>query len=154
MRFGIVVFPGSNCDSDCYHVARELLHCEAEYIWHKERDLKRADVVVLPGGFAYGDYLRAGALARFSPVMDSVAEFAGAGGPVLGIWAKRDRSITPEKVAAFDQALTEAGVEHEFHSYDAEHAFANPSGGRYNPEAAKDAWDKTLKFLDANVRSK
>jgi len=73
---------------------------------------------------------------------------------VLGIWAKRDRSITPEKVAAFDKALTEAGVKHEFHSYDADHAFANPSGGRYNPEAAKDAWDKTLKFLDATVRSK
>jgi phosphoribosylformylglycinamidine synthase subunit PurQ / glutaminase len=85
MRFGIVVFPGSNCDADCYHVVRELLGCEAEYVWHKERGLKGADVVVLPGGFAYGDYLRAGALARFSPVMDSVAEFARAGGPVLGI---------------------------------------------------------------------
>ncbi|MGH9317177.1 MAG: phosphoribosylformylglycinamidine synthase subunit PurQ [Thermoanaerobaculia bacterium] len=85
MRFGIVVFPGSNCDADCYHVARELLGCEAQYIWHKDRDLKGADVVLLPGGFAYGDYLRAGALARFSPVMESVAEFARAGGPVLGI---------------------------------------------------------------------
>ena len=85
MRFAIVVFPGSNCDTDCYHVARELLGCEAEYIWHKDRDLKGADVVVLPGGFAYGDYLRAGALARFSPVMESVAEFARSGGPVLGI---------------------------------------------------------------------
>jgi phosphoribosylformylglycinamidine synthase I len=85
MNFGIVVFPGSNCDADCYHVARELLGCDAQFIWHKERDLKGADVVVLPGGFAYGDYLRAGALARFSPVMDLVAEFAGAGGPVLGI---------------------------------------------------------------------
>jgi carboxymethylenebutenolidase len=74
-------------------------------------------------------------------------------GPLLGIWAKRDRSITPEKVAAFDKALTEAGVRHEFHHYDADHAFANPSGGRFNPEAAKDAWDKTLKFLSANVRS-
>jgi len=87
------------------------------------------------------------------PITD-VARLKTLRGPVLGIWAKRDRSITPEKVAAFDKALTEAGVKHEFHSYDADHAFANPSGGRYNPEAAKDAWDKTLKFLDATVRSK
>jgi carboxymethylenebutenolidase len=71
---------------------------------------------------------------------------------VLGIWANKDRSITPEKVAQFDQALTEAGVKHEFHAYDADHAFANPSGGRYNGAAAKDAWDKTLKFLAANLR--
>jgi len=87
------------------------------------------------------------------PITD-VARLKTLRGPVLGIWAKRVRSITPEKVAAFDTALTEAGVKHEFHSYDADHAFANPSGGRYNPEAAKDAWDKTLKFLDATLRSK
>ena len=85
MRFAIVVFPGSNCDADCFHIAKELLGCEAEYVWHKETDLKGADAVILPGGFAYGDYLRAGALARFSPVMESVAEFAKAGGAVLGI---------------------------------------------------------------------
>ncbi len=85
MKFAIVVFPGSNCDQDCYHIAKDVLGCEAEYVWHNERDLKGADAVILPGGFAYGDYLRAGALARFSPVMDSVAEFALCGGPVLGI---------------------------------------------------------------------
>jgi phosphoribosylformylglycinamidine synthase len=85
LKFGVVVFPGSNCDADCYHIARNLLGCEADYIWHQGRDLKGADVLVLPGGFAYGDYLRAGALARFSPVMESVADFAGRGGPVLGI---------------------------------------------------------------------
>jgi phosphoribosylformylglycinamidine synthase subunit PurQ / glutaminase len=85
MKFGIVVFPGSNCDQDCHHVAADLLGCEADYIWHHDRDLKGSDVVILPGGFAYGDYLRAGALARFSPVMESVAAFAKAGGPVLGI---------------------------------------------------------------------
>jgi phosphoribosylformylglycinamidine synthase I len=85
MRFSIVVFPGSNCDQDCAYVARELLGCEAEYVWHADRDLKSADAVIIPGGFAYGDYLRAGALARFSPVMESVAEFARSGGPVLGI---------------------------------------------------------------------
>jgi len=85
VKFSIVVFPGSNCDQDCHHVATELLGCEADYVWHAETDLKGADVVLIPGGFAYGDYLRAGALARFSPVMDSVAKFARAGGPVLGI---------------------------------------------------------------------
>ncbi|HEY7111884.1 MAG TPA: phosphoribosylformylglycinamidine synthase subunit PurQ [Thermoanaerobaculia bacterium] len=85
MKFAVVVFPGSNCDQDCYHIAKDLLGCEAEYVWHHETDLKGADVVILPGGFAYGDYLRAGALARFSPVMDSVAKFANEGGPVLGI---------------------------------------------------------------------
>ena len=85
------------------------------------------------------------------PVLD-VARLKVLHGPVLGIWANKDRSITPEKVAQFDQALTEAGVKHEFHAYDADHAFANPSGGRYNGEAAKDAWDKTLKFLAANLR--
>ena len=85
MKFAIVVFPGSNCDQDCYHVVRELLGCEAEYVWHHDRDLKDADAVILPGGFAYGDYLRAGALARFSPVMESVSRFAREGGPVLGI---------------------------------------------------------------------
>lgn len=85
MKFAIVVFPGSNCDQDCDHVARELLGQETHFVWHRDRDLKGADVVILPGGFAYGDYLRAGALARFSPVMESVAEFAGKGGPVLGI---------------------------------------------------------------------
>jgi carboxymethylenebutenolidase len=85
------------------------------------------------------------------PILD-VARLKVLHGPVLGIWANRDRSITPEKVAQFDQALTEAGVKHEFHAYDADHAFANPSGGRYNGEAAKDAWDKTLRFLAANLR--
>ena len=85
MRFAIVVFPGSNCDQDCFHIAKDLLGCEAEYVWHGDRDLKGADVVLLPGGFAYGDYLRAGALARFSPVMESVTAFAREGGAVLGI---------------------------------------------------------------------
>jgi phosphoribosylformylglycinamidine synthase len=84
-KFGIVVFPGSNCDQDCYYVATELLGCDAEFIWHRDTALKGADVVILPGGFAYGDYLRAGALARFSPVMESVTRFAMDGGPVLGI---------------------------------------------------------------------
>jgi phosphoribosylformylglycinamidine synthase subunit PurQ / glutaminase len=85
LRFAVVVFPGSNCDQDCYHIARDLLGCEAEYVWHHDTDLKDADAVILPGGFAYGDYLRAGALARFSPVMESVARFAREGGAVLGI---------------------------------------------------------------------
>jgi phosphoribosylformylglycinamidine synthase len=85
MKFGIVVFPGSNCDQDCHHVAKDLLGCEADFIWHHDTDLKGSDVIILPGGFAYGDYLRTGAIARFAPVMRSVAEFAKKGGPVLGI---------------------------------------------------------------------
>jgi phosphoribosylformylglycinamidine synthase I len=85
MRFGIVVFPGSNCDHDVYHVVKHVLGADAAFVWHKDRDLRKADVVVLPGGFSYGDYLRTGALARHSPVMEEVVRFANAGGPVLGI---------------------------------------------------------------------
>jgi phosphoribosylformylglycinamidine synthase len=85
MRFGVVVFPGSNCDHDIYHAMKHVVGQEARFVWHKERDLKDLDAVVLPGGFSYGDYLRTGAIARFSPVMDSVMDFAKKGGPVLGI---------------------------------------------------------------------
>ena len=85
MKFAIVVFPGSNCDHDAYHAAKHVLGQEAEFVWHKETALKGADVVVLPGGFSHGDYLRTGAIARFSPIMSAVAQFAAAGGPVLGI---------------------------------------------------------------------
>src|SRR6187401_1778988 len=85
MKFSIIVFPGSNCDHDAYHAAKHVLGQDAEFIWHKETSLKGADVVVLPGGFSHGDYLRTGAIARFSPVMASVAQFAREGGPVLGI---------------------------------------------------------------------
>jgi phosphoribosylformylglycinamidine synthase I len=85
MKFGIVVFPGSNCDHDAYHAAKYVLGEDAEYLWHKDADLRGADVVVLPGGFAHGDYLRCGAMARFSPIMREVQAFAARGGPVLGI---------------------------------------------------------------------
>jgi len=85
MKFGIVTFPGSNCDYDAYHAVTEILGEEAVYLWHKEHDLQNADVIVLPGGFSYGDYLRAGAIARFSPIMQEVAAHAKAGGPVLGV---------------------------------------------------------------------
>jgi phosphoribosylformylglycinamidine synthase I len=85
MKFAIVVFPGSNCDHDAYHAAKHVLGQEAEFLWHKETTLRGADVVVLPGGFSHGDYLRTGAIARFSPVMDAVRAFAADGGPVLGI---------------------------------------------------------------------
>jgi phosphoribosylformylglycinamidine synthase subunit PurQ / glutaminase len=85
MRFGIVVFPGSNCDEDAYHAARDVFGLDAEYLWHKDADLKNVDVVVLPGGFAHGDYLRTGAMARFSPIMSEVRAFVDRGGPVLGI---------------------------------------------------------------------
>jgi phosphoribosylformylglycinamidine synthase I len=82
---GVVVFPGSNCDHDTYHVVKHVCGASARFVWHKEHDLKGLDAVILPGGFAYGDYLRTGAIAKFSPVMKAVAEFAKKGGPVLGI---------------------------------------------------------------------
>ena len=85
MKFAVVVFPGSNCDEDAYHAAQDVLGQEAEYIWHKTTELRGADVVILPGGFAHGDYLRTGAMARFSPIMKAVEAFAARGGPVLGI---------------------------------------------------------------------
>jgi phosphoribosylformylglycinamidine synthase I len=85
MNFAIIVFPGSNCDHDAYHAAKHVLGQDAEFVWHKETSLKGADVVILPGGFSHGDYLRTGAIARFSPIMTAVNEFAGQGGPVLGI---------------------------------------------------------------------
>lgn len=85
MKFAVVVFPGSNCDHDAYYAAKDVLGQQAEYVWHKDADLKGADVVLLPGGFAHGDYLRCGAMARFSPVMGAVRAFAARGGPILGI---------------------------------------------------------------------
>lgn len=85
MKFGIVTFPGSNCDYDAYHAVVDALGEEAVYLWHKDHDLAGSDVVILPGGFSYGDYLRAGAIARFSPIMSEVAAHAKRGGPVLGI---------------------------------------------------------------------
>jgi len=85
MKFAVVVFPGSNCDHDAYHAVRHVLGHDAAFLWHKETSLGGADVVILPGGFSHGDYLRTGAIARFSPVMDAVRAFAEQGGPVLGI---------------------------------------------------------------------
>ena len=85
MKIAIIVFPGSNCDHDAHYAAEHVLGQDAELIWHKDTSLRGADVVVLPGGFAHGDYLRTGAIARFSPIMQEVRRFADAGGPVLGI---------------------------------------------------------------------
>jgi len=85
MRFAIVRFPGSNCDADCERAVTEGLGHEAAYVWHKDTDLGNVDAVLLPGGFSYGDHLRAGAIARFSPIMPAVVEYAEAGGPVVGI---------------------------------------------------------------------
>jgi phosphoribosylformylglycinamidine synthase I len=85
LRFGIIVFPGSNCDHDSHYVAETILGQEARLIWHKESSLGDVDVVILPGGFSYGDYLRCGALARFSPIMKDVVRYSNNGGLVLGI---------------------------------------------------------------------
>lgn len=85
MKFGVVVFPGSNCDHDTYHVISKVIGQPVEFIWHKEERVGHCDAILLPGGFSYGDYLRTGAIARFSPVMRAVKEFAEGGGLVLGI---------------------------------------------------------------------
>ncbi|MEG8947045.1 phosphoribosylformylglycinamidine synthase subunit PurQ [Rosettibacter firmus] len=84
-KFGVIIFPGANCDHDAYYATKKVLGYNAEFIWHKERDLKDCDVIILPGGFSYGDYLRTGAIAKFSPVMEEVIKFANNGGIVLGI---------------------------------------------------------------------
>jgi len=85
MKFGVVTFPGSNCDYDAFHAVTEILGEEAVYLWHKDHDLQGSDVIILPGGFSYGDYLRAGAIARFSPIMQEVMAHAKSGGPVIAI---------------------------------------------------------------------
>lgn len=85
MKFGVVIFPGSNCDHDTYHVISKVIGQPVDFIWHKEQEVDRFDAIILPGGFSYGDYLRSGAIARFSPVMRSIKEFAQAGGLVMGI---------------------------------------------------------------------
>ena len=85
MKFGVVVFPGSNCDHDAYHALGQVLHQPVEFLWHQSEEVAGFDAIVLPGGFSYGDYLRTGAIARFSPVMRAVEKFARAGGLVLGI---------------------------------------------------------------------
>ena len=85
MRFGVIVFPGSNCDYDCYYMLNDVLQKKVHFIWHKEENLSGYDCVILPGGFSYGDYLRTGAIAKFSPIMKSVDKFAKKGGLVIGI---------------------------------------------------------------------
>lgn len=85
MTIAVVVFPGSNCDHDAYHAAKHVFGQKTEFVWHKDTSLGAADAVILPGGFAHGDYLRTGAIARFSPIMQAVKAFADAGGPVIGI---------------------------------------------------------------------
>lgn len=85
MKAGVVVFPGSNCDHDTYHVVKHVMGAACTYLWHKDEDLQGCDLVILPGGFSYGDYMRTGAIARFSPIMKAVKRFAAGGGRVLGI---------------------------------------------------------------------
>lgn len=85
MKIGVVTFPGSNCDYDCYKASQEVLGAETVFLWHKSHDIQNVDVIFLPGGFSYGDYLRAGAIASLSPIMQEVRSFANEGGPVVGI---------------------------------------------------------------------
>ncbi|HET8864677.1 MAG TPA: phosphoribosylformylglycinamidine synthase subunit PurQ [Gracilimonas sp.] len=83
--FGVVVFPGSNCDHDAYHAMKHVMNSDVKFLWHKDTDLSGIDFLIVPGGFSYGDYLRSGAIARFSPIMQEVVKFAEKGGPVMGI---------------------------------------------------------------------
>ena len=85
MKFGVVIFPGSNCDYDTFNVLRDVFQMETVFLWHKDHNIKEVDCIILPGGFSYGDYLRSGAIAKFSPLMQEVNEFALKGGLVLGI---------------------------------------------------------------------
>lgn len=85
MKFGVAVFPGTWSDTDCFHVLKNVFHQDVEYVWHKETDLSSYDCIIIPGGFSYGDYLRCGAIARFSPVMESIVDFVNQGRLVIGI---------------------------------------------------------------------
>jgi phosphoribosylformylglycinamidine synthase I len=85
LKFGVVVFPGSNCDHDAYYALKKVLDYDVNFLWHKEKDLEQSNVILLPGGFSYGDYLRTGSIARFSPIMNSIIDFAKKGGIVIGI---------------------------------------------------------------------
>src|SRR5271169_2876991 len=94
MKFGVIIFPGSNCDHDAYWTIQHVAKQSATFLWHESHDLENCDAVIVPGGFAYGDYLRTGAIAKFSPVMESVRKFADGGGLVLGICNGLDRKST------------------------------------------------------------
>ncbi len=85
MKFGVIVFPGSNCDHDCYHVIKHVFNRNVEFIWHKQEQLNEYDCIIIPGGFSYGDYLRPGAIARFSPIINKIVEYARQGGLLMGI---------------------------------------------------------------------
>jgi len=98
MKVGVIVFPGSNCDWDCFHAAKNILKAKTSFIWHEEEDLKGLDLIIVPGGFSYGDYLRSGAIARFSPVMNALIEYV-----------KKDRGLVLGICNGF-QILTEAGL--------------------------------------------
>ena len=114
MKFGVIVFPGSNCDRDMYNALRDDLGQETVMLWHKDRDLSmfdKDDCIVLPGGFSYGDYLRCGALARFSHMMEQVINFANAGGKVLGVWNYLTARLKePSTHAAISSLLMLAGL--------------------------------------------
>src|SRR5438067_1734370 len=95
MKFGVLVFPGSNCDHDAYHVIAAAAKQPVTFLWHASHDLQDCDAIVVPGGFAYGDYLRTGAIAKFAPIMQEVNRFAAIGGLVLGMMPHPDRSSDP-----------------------------------------------------------
>jgi len=114
IKVGIVIFPGSNCDHDAYYVFKELLQCDTKFLWHKEGSIGDSDIIILPGGFSYGDYLRAGAIARFSPIMKDVVRFANNGGLVIGICNGFQVMVNLGIVPGLQQPIgtTEVSLEH------------------------------------------
>ena len=145
MKVGVVVFPGSNCDHDTYHVVKHVLGQEAAFVWHKDGSTcGDVDAVILPGGFAYGDYLRTGAVARFSPIMRAVTEFAGKGGPVLGICngfqILQEAGLLPgamlrNKTVQFLSAPVHVRVERDGHHRDRRRSRGGPSSPCPSPTA-------------------
>ena len=152
MKFGVVIFPGSNCDYDCYHILAEVLGQKTVMLWHENRDLQECDCIVLPGGFSYGDYLRTGAIARFSPVMESIRHHAVHGGLVIGICngfqilvesQLLDGALLPNNVAHFICRYVHLRVENTqtpftrlFHLGEVIHIpIAHNQGNYYAPES-------------------
>ena len=154
MKFGIVVFPGSNCDRDMYDALRYELDQDVMMLWHKDRDLSKfnkEDCIILPGGFSYGDYLRCGAIARFSPMMQSVIEFAGAGGKVFGV-------CNGFQILCESHLLPGALLRNSNQQFVCKNVFiTNESGNLYKIPVAHGegryyADEKTLNELEANGR--
>ena len=156
MRFGVVVFPGSNCDHDAWYAVSHNLGQQAEFIWHDSTNLNNLDAVILPGGFAYGDYLRCGAIAKFSPVMQSVKKFARDGGLVLGICngfqiLRRERTA-PRSPGT--EPAPEVYLPHDSHSHrDDQFTFHRARREESGPASTDRSWRRLLYRRRSDARS-